>query len=65
VDTLLPGLLITLRVVCGKSTLVALMASILQRKTYEVMALDGDASNPEGLVRWLFGVGVEGELKPL
>jgi CO dehydrogenase maturation factor len=50
---------------CGKSTLVALMANILQRKTYEVMVLDGDASNPEGLVRLLFGVGVEGELKPL
>ena len=49
----------------GKSTLVALMATILQRKTYEVMVLDGDASNPEGLVRLLFGLGVEGEPKPL
>jgi len=49
----------------GKSTLVALMATILQRKGYEVMTLDGDASNPEGLVRLLFGLGVEGEPKPL
>ena len=49
----------------GKSTLVALMATILQRKKYEVMVLDGDASNPEGLVRLLFGLGVEGEPKPL
>ena len=49
----------------GKSTLVALMATILQRKTYEVMVLDGDASNPEGLIRLLFGLGVEGEPKPL
>jgi len=49
----------------GKSTLVAVMATILQRKAYEVMVLDGDASNPEGLVRLLFGLGVEGEPKPL
>ena len=49
----------------GKSTVVALMATILQRKAYEIMVLDGDASNPEGLVRLLFGLGVEGEPKPL
>ena len=49
----------------GKSTLVALMTTILQRKGYEVMVLDGDASNPEGLVRLMFGTGVEGEPKPL
>jgi len=49
----------------GKSTLVAMMATILQRKAYQVMVLDGDASNPEGLVRLLFGLGVEGEPKPL
>ena len=49
----------------GKSTIVALLATILQRKAYEVMVLDGDASNPEGLVRLLFGLGVEGEPKPL
>lgn len=49
----------------GKSTVVALMASILQRKGYAVLVLDGDASNPEGLVRLLFGLGVEGEPKPL
>lgn len=49
----------------GKSTLVALMTAVLQRKEYEVMVLDGDASNPEGLVRLLFGLGVQGEPKPL
>jgi CO dehydrogenase maturation factor len=49
----------------GKSTFVALMATVLERKGYEVIVLDGDASNPEGLVRLLFGIGVEGEPKPL
>jgi len=49
----------------GKSTLVALLATVLQRKRYEVIVLDGDASNPEGLVRLMFGTGVEGEPKPL
>lgn len=49
----------------GKSTIVALMTAILQRKAYDVMVLDGDASNPEGLIRLLFGLGVEGEPKPL
>ena len=49
----------------GKSTLVSLMAAALGRKGYEVMVLDGDASNPEGLVRLLFGLGVQGEPKPL
>lgn len=49
----------------GKSTMVALLATILQRKAYEVLVIDGDASNPEGLVRLLFGLGVEGEPKPL
>lgn len=32
---------------------------------YDVIVLDGDASNPEGLVRLLFGVGVDKEPKPL
>ena len=49
----------------GKSTLVALMASVLERRGYEVLVLDGDASNPEGLVRLMFGLGVDGEPKPL
>ena len=49
----------------GKSTLVALLATVLQRKGYSVIVLDGDASNPEGLVRLMFGTGVEGEPKPL
>jgi CO dehydrogenase maturation factor len=49
----------------GKSTLVALLAVALERSGYPVVVLDGDASNPEGLVRLLFGVGVQGEPKPL
>lgn len=49
----------------GKSTLVSLLAAVLQAQGYQVMVLDGDASNPEGLVRLLFGVGVQGEPKPL
>jgi CO dehydrogenase maturation factor len=49
----------------GKSTVVALMANILRHRAYEAIVLDGDASNPEGLVRLLFGLGVEGEPKPL
>lgn len=49
----------------GKSTIVALMADVLQKKAYQTLVLDGDASNPEGLIRLLFGVGVESEPKPL
>jgi CO dehydrogenase maturation factor len=49
----------------GKSTFVALIAAALQRRDYQVMVLDGDASNPEGLIRLLFGMGIEGEPKPL
>jgi CO dehydrogenase maturation factor len=49
----------------GKSTLLALVASVLQRKGYRIMVLDGDASNPEGLVRLLFGLGVHDEPKAL
>ncbi|MEJ2325738.1 MAG: adenylyl-sulfate kinase [Chromatiaceae bacterium] len=49
----------------GKSTLLALVASVLQRKGYRIMVLDGDASNPEGLVRLLFGLGVHEEPKAL
>ncbi len=49
----------------GKSTLTALMATVLHQKAYEVMVLDGDASNPEGLIRLLFGLGAERAPKPL
>lgn len=49
----------------GKSTIVALLAVALEREGYPVVVLDGDASNPEGLVRLLFGVGVQSEPKPL
>ncbi len=49
----------------GKSTVVALMADILQKKGYETLVLDGDASNPEGLIRLMFGLGVNNEPKPL
>jgi CO dehydrogenase maturation factor len=49
----------------GKSTLVAMIAAALKRRGYQIVVLDGDASNPEGLVRLLFGGGVEDEPKPL
>jgi len=49
----------------GDLTLVSLLAAVLQEQGYQVMVLDGDASNPEGLVRLLFGVRVQGERKPL
>lgn len=41
----------------GKSTVVTLLSNILENKTYEILALDGDASNPEGLLRLMFGKG--------
>jgi CO dehydrogenase maturation factor len=40
----------------GKSSVVVLMANVLSDKGYEVLALDGDASNPGGLARLLLGV---------
>jgi len=49
----------------GKSTLVAMIAVALKHLGYHVVVLDGDASNPEGLVRLLFGGGVEDEPTPL
>lgn len=49
----------------GKSTIVALMADVLQKREYETLVLDGDASNPEGLIRLMFGLGVNNEPKPL
>lgn len=42
-----------------------MVAAELKRSGYQIVVLDGDASNPEGLVRLLFGGGVEGEPKPL
>ena len=47
----------------GKSSIVALMATILRDKGYEVLALDGDGSNPGGLSRLMFGL--RGGPKPL
>jgi CO dehydrogenase maturation factor len=49
----------------GKSTIVALMADVLQKRGYRTLVLDGDASNPEGLIRLMFGGGVNSEPKPL
>ncbi|MEA3293094.1 MAG: hypothetical protein U9P88_01315 [Patescibacteria group bacterium] len=40
----------------GKSSIVTLMAKVLETKKYKVLALDGDASNPEGLLRLMFGL---------
>ena len=47
----------------GKSTVTTLLANALSKKDYEVVVLDGDASNPGGLARLLFGL-KEG-VKPL
>ena len=49
----------------GKSTVVTLMADVLQKRGYDTLVLDGDASNPEGLIRLMFGVGVNHAPKPL
>lgn len=49
----------------GKSTIVALMADVLHKRGYQTLVLDGDASNPEGLIRLMFGGGVNSEPKPL
>jgi len=38
----------------GKSTVITLLANALSKKKYEVVVLDGDASNPGGLARLLF-----------
>ncbi|MCF6148724.1 MAG: adenylyl-sulfate kinase [Candidatus Kuenenia sp.] len=40
----------------GKSSIVALMANVLHNERYKVMVLDGDASNPGGLARLMFGL---------
>ena len=34
----------------GKSSITTLIARVLKNKRYKVLALDGDASNPEGLL---------------
>ena len=47
----------------GKSTVITLLANALSKKKNEVVVLDGDASNPGGLARLLFGL-KEG-VKPL
>jgi len=47
----------------GKSTIITLLANAFSKKKYEVVVLDGDASNPGGLARLLFGL-KEG-VKPL
>jgi CO dehydrogenase maturation factor len=47
----------------GKSTVITLLANTLSKLKYEVVVLDGDASNPGGLARLLFGL-KEG-VKPL
>jgi energy-coupling factor transporter ATP-binding protein EcfA2 len=40
---------------CGKSSIVALMAQVLREEAYRVIVLDGDASNPGGVARLIFG----------
>ena len=48
----------------GKSTLVILMSRVLEEKGYEILALDGDASNPRGLFG-LMGFKEKNPPKPL
>ena len=40
----------------GKSSFVTLMSRVLHDKGYKVIVLDGDASNPGGLARLMFGL---------
>ena len=40
----------------GKSSVVTLMSHVLNKKGYKVIVLDGDASNPGGLARLMFGL---------
>lgn len=40
----------------GKSSVTTLVASALQKRGYDVVLLDGDASNPGGLVRLALGM---------
>lgn len=40
----------------GKSTFVTLMSDVLREKRHEILALDGDASNPRGLSGLMFGL---------
>ena len=47
----------------GKSTIVTLLANALSNENGEVVVIDGDASNPGGLARLLFGL--KGSIKPL
>lgn len=49
----------------GKSILVALMASFLQEIGYKTLVVDGDASNPEELLRLMCGPGEQVAPKPL
>jgi CO dehydrogenase maturation factor len=41
----------------GKSSLAALIARVLSEREYHVILVDGDASNPGGLPRMVFGTG--------
>lgn len=41
---------------CGKSSFVTMMSRVLAGRGYKVVVLDGDASNPGGLARLMFGL---------
>jgi len=47
----------------GKSSIITLMANVLQEKDYKILLLDGDASNPGGLAR--LALGLKNGPKPL
>jgi CO dehydrogenase maturation factor len=40
----------------GKSSIITLMANVLQERDYKILLLDGDASNPGGLARLALGL---------
>jgi CO dehydrogenase maturation factor len=40
---------------CGKSSIVTAMAQAIRNRGYATLVVDGDASNPEGLIRLMFG----------
>jgi len=49
----------------GKSTIVTLLAHALRSRKYDVVVINGDSSNPEGLSRLIFQRKMSNEPKPL
>lgn len=49
----------------GKSTILALVVHILRSKQYKLLVLNGDASNPKGLMRLIFQKEISSTPRPL